>query len=58
MERTEILCPECMKKKLLTSDNKTANCDNCGTEFIMLSSLTVKYTDSEEEKVFKEREGA
>jgi transcription elongation factor Elf1 len=38
MERTEILCPECMKKKLLTTINDNVNddktwCDECGTEF-------------------------
>lgn len=43
MIRTEILCPECMKKKLLTEDNKKAYCDECGTKFIIIAPNTVKY---------------
>ena len=43
MIRTEILCPECMKKKLLTADNKHAHCDECGTKFIITAPNTVKY---------------
>jgi len=43
MKRTQILCPECFKRKLLTSDDKSAHCDGCGTEFIMISNLSVKY---------------
>ncbi|MFW5962436.1 MAG: hypothetical protein ACOCQR_02365 [bacterium] len=48
MHRTEILCPECFKKKLLTEDpegkkGSEAYCDNCGTEFIVQGKNTVKY---------------
>ena len=45
MTRTEILCPECMKKKLLveSKDSKDAYCDNCGTEFVITAPMTVKY---------------
>ena len=43
MKRTEILCPECMKKKLLTSDDKNAHCDECGTKFVIIAKNTVKY---------------
>ena len=44
MKRTDILCPECMKKKLLhdASDGKT-HCDECGTEFIKTGENTVRY---------------
>lgn len=35
MKRTEILCVECFKKKLLTEDDVHAYCDGCGTEFII-----------------------
>jgi len=35
MKRTEILCVECFKKKLLTEDEVHAYCDECGTEFII-----------------------
>ena len=43
MKRTKILCPECFKKKLLKGDGDRAYCDDCGTEFIMLSPYSVKY---------------
>lgn len=48
MERTEIPCPECMKKKLLTTTNDNVNedetwCDNCGTQFILTAPNTVVY---------------
>ena len=33
MKRTEILCIECMKKKLIHEKCKDLYCDNCGTEF-------------------------
>lgn len=44
MKRTEILCPECFKKKLIHEKEKDLYCDNCGTEFV--------YTD-EKTKTFK-----
>jgi DNA-directed RNA polymerase subunit RPC12/RpoP len=45
MLRTEILCPECFKKKLLReNENKPdAYCDECGTKFIIIGPRTVKY---------------
>ena len=48
MERTEILCPECMNKKLLTTVGDNINedktwCDECGTEFILIGENRVKY---------------
>ena len=47
MKRTEILCPNCFKKKLLTSNwvckDKDAHCDECGTEFIITGPNTVKF---------------
>ena len=43
MKRTEILCPECFKKKLLTSNGKDAHCDECGKEFIITPPYTVNY---------------
>ena len=43
MRRTTILCPECMKKPLLTSDEKEAYCDECGTPFIIERPNTVRY---------------
>lgn len=47
MKRTDVLCPECMKKKLLTTNDDTVNdnrtwCDNCGTDFI-LNGNSVRY---------------
>ena len=44
MERTEILCPECMKKKLLKEKDTTdLRCDECGTEFIQTGEYSVVY---------------
>ncbi len=43
MKRTEILCPDCMKKKLLTSNDKDAHCDGCGTQFEITAPNTVRY---------------
>ena len=45
MERTEILCPECFKKKLLkdSKDSKDLHCDGCGTEFIQTGTNAVVY---------------
>ena len=43
MKRTEILCPDCLKKKLLTSNGKDAHCDECGTEFTIVAPNTVKF---------------
>ena len=43
MKRTEILCPECFKKKLLTCNDKDAFCDDCGTEFIITGKNQVRY---------------
>ena len=45
-KRIEILCPNCMKKKLMHSViNKEEEtwCDECGTEFILVDKNTVKY---------------
>ena len=41
--RTEILCPECFKKKLLTENSIDAYCDNCGTQFKITKPNTVVY---------------
>jgi len=43
MKRTEIPCPDCMKKKLLTSNDYNARCDNCGNEFIITGASSVRY---------------
>lgn len=43
MIRTEILCPDCMKGKLLTDDFKDAYCNTCGEEFIITAPNTVRY---------------
>lgn len=45
MERTDILCPECFKKKLLKDTEKPTNlhCDECGTEFILTGTNQIKY---------------
>lgn len=43
MKRSEILCPECFKKKLLLETEKDAYCDGCGTQFHVIGKNTVKY---------------
>lgn len=44
MKRSEILCPNCFKKKLLEEGNgKDMYCDNCGEEFIKVGPNTVKF---------------
>jgi transcription elongation factor Elf1 len=48
MKRTEIMCPECMSKKLLTTTDDKVNenrtwCDNCGTDFILTGPTSVRY---------------
>lgn len=56
MKRTEITCPECMKKKLLdTGDTAESHkhfiyipkpvlrCDGCGTEFIQTGEREIVY---------------
>lgn len=45
MKRTEILCPECLKGKLLHEKDKDLYCDKCGTEFILVNeeTRTVRY---------------
>ena len=49
MKRTEILCPNCMKKKLLDTQLENEKkepilrCDECGTEFYQTDTNTVEY---------------
>lgn len=48
MKRTNILCPECFKKKLIHERGIDLYCDNCGTKF--------EFTN-EEFKIFKYKKG-
>ena len=43
MRRTEILCPDCMKGKVITSNEVNANCDQCGEEFILTGKNSLRY---------------
>ena len=47
MHRTEVLCPECMKGKLLKEDSTTATgsgyCDRCGERFVFTGTNRVRY---------------
>ena len=47
MHRTQVLCPECFKGKLLkddsTTDTGSGYCDNCGTKFVFTSKTSVRY---------------
>jgi hypothetical protein len=41
---SEILCPECFKKKLIDKGNEAdMYCDGCKTEFIKVGKNTVRY---------------
>jgi uncharacterized protein (DUF983 family) len=42
--RTEILCPNCFKKKLLHAETtKETWCDACGQTFIRVNETTVRF---------------
>lgn len=45
MKRTEILCPNCFKKKLLHEIDLDLYCDECGAEFVYvdIKTKTFKY---------------
>ena len=46
--RTEILCPECLKKKLMHYEDdkgKETWCDNCGAQFEQVGKYEVKYKE-------------
>jgi len=45
MIRTKILCPECMKGKLLAESETECYCDRCGTEFVRVAENTVRYKE-------------
>ncbi len=40
---SEILCPNCMKEKLIQNDNVNMKCFKCGYDFIKIDEKTVKY---------------
>ena len=40
--KTEILCPNCMKK-ILTILDQEAECENCKAEFVVIGKTTVKF---------------
>jgi hypothetical protein len=40
---TGIPCIECQQSKVLTTDNVNGWCDNCGTEYTIISPNTVRY---------------
>lgn len=50
MTRTDILCPECLKAKILTETYQEAYCDSCQEQYIIIAPMTVKYVDEEKEK--------
>lgn len=41
MVRTEVLCPNCMKKKVLQETADRAYCDNCGQGYIKPENTNV-----------------
>ena len=50
MENTNILCPDCFKGRILTSDGKVGYCDKCSTKFTILGRNQVKYYKPEATK--------
>lgn len=50
MVNTNILCPDCFKWRILTSDNTIGHCDKCGTKFTILGKNQVKYYTPEATK--------
>lgn len=49
MKRTEILCVECMKKKLIHEKGKELYCDECGTRFEFIDEENETYIYKEGE---------
>ena len=39
----DILCPNCMKKKLVFRSTTDINCMNCGHEFVLVDAQTVRF---------------
>ena len=50
MKRTEILCPECFKKKLILERGKEMYCDGCGTEFVLTDEKTKTFSYKHKEE--------
>ncbi len=43
MKNINVLCPECMRAKLVALSEKSAICPNCGQEFEIINKNTVRY---------------
>lgn len=41
--KTNILCPDCFKGKLIQDEGSDCHCENCGTDFIRIAENTVRY---------------
>ena len=49
MTRTDILCPECLKAKIMTETYHEAFCDECGEQYIITAPMTVRYVDEDKQ---------
>jgi NADH pyrophosphatase NudC (nudix superfamily) len=45
MTRTEILCPNCMKKKVMQETETKCYCDNCGQQYILTAPNRLKFVN-------------
>jgi ribosomal protein L37AE/L43A len=43
MKRTEILCPNCMKRKVLQETATKCYCDGCGQQYLLTGPNQLKY---------------
>lgn len=54
MHRTDVLCPDCFKGKLLkddsTKDTGSGRCDHCGTDFVFTGKRSVRYATAADTK--------
>ena len=42
-KKSEILCPNCMKEKLIQESKEDLSCINCGYDFIKINNNTVRF---------------
>jgi hypothetical protein len=45
MKRIEIICPDCMKKKVIQETADKCFCDNSGQIYQLAGNNTLRYTD-------------
>jgi hypothetical protein len=45
MKRTEILCPNCLKKKVIHEKADKCYCDGCGQNYQLVGTNTLRFTN-------------